>query len=130
VIIRKTQRKSGTLRNNRGFVERIIDETVGARNVDVHVNRIQAGTPPGPYHYHTSAENAYLVLSGRLLVKIAGDEHVLSPGDAAFVPPRVPHSVHNIGNTTAEVLEIYSPASVDFVELGDMEMHDPSTTAQ
>lgn len=120
-LIRAGERRASELRYRRGWVDRIVDADIGATAVDLHVNRIRAGSAPGPYHLHTSSENVYLVLSGDVVVRIDGVDHPLSAGDAAFIPPGVPHSATNIGSTDAELIEIYAPAAVDFVEVADSE---------
>jgi len=118
-VVRVAERRASELRYGRGSVERIVDGEIGGRLVDLHVNRILAGSAPGPYHLHTSAENAYLVVSGEVVVRIDGEDHRLGPGDAAFIPPGVPHSATNVGNADVELIEIYAPADVDFVEVAD-----------
>jgi mannose-6-phosphate isomerase-like protein (cupin superfamily) len=118
-LVRAGERRSSQLRYDRGSVEKIIDAELGAREVDVHVNRIRAGSQPGPYHLHTTSENVYLVLSGDVVVRIDGEDHRLAAGDAAFIPPGVPHSATNAGSTDAELIEIYAPADVDFVEVDE-----------
>jgi mannose-6-phosphate isomerase-like protein (cupin superfamily) len=118
-VVRAGDRRSSQLRYDRGSVEKIVDEELGARQVDLHVNRIRAGSPPGPYHFHTTSENVYLVLSGDVVVRIDGVDHRLAAGDAAFVPPGVPHSATNVGSADAELIEIYAPADVDFVEVDE-----------
>jgi mannose-6-phosphate isomerase-like protein (cupin superfamily) len=118
-IVRAGERGRSELRYGRGTVERIVGPEVGAHNADVHLNRIVAGSAPGPYHLHTTAENAYLVLSGAIRVRIDGVDHELGIGDAAFIPAGVPHSASNVGEVDAEILEIYAPAEPDFVEVGE-----------
>lgn len=120
-LIRADERRASELRYGRGSVDRIVDAEIGAAAVDLHVNRIRAGSAPGPYHLHTASENVYLVLSGDVVVRIDGVDHSLSAGDAAFIPPGVPHSATNVGSTDAELIEIYAPAAVDFVEVADSE---------
>lgn len=118
-VIRRADRRSSQLRYDRGAVDKIVDGVVGADHVDLHINRIRAGSAPGPYHLHTTSENVYLVVSGDVIVRIDGEDHRLAPGDAAFIPPGVPHSATNAGATDAELIEIYAPADVDFVEVDE-----------
>jgi mannose-6-phosphate isomerase-like protein (cupin superfamily) len=118
-VVRAAERGESELRYGRGFVERIVGPEEGARNVDLHVNRILAGSAPGPYHLHPDAENVYLVLSGALRVRIAGVDYHLEPGDAAFIPPGVLHSASNAGEADAEIIEIYAPANAGFVEVDE-----------
>lgn len=116
-VIRAADRGTAELRYGRGFVDKIVGPETGASNVDLHVNRILAGSARGPYHLHPSAENVYLVLSGAIRVRIAGLDHDLGPGDAAFIPAGVPHSASNIGTVDAELIEIYAPVKPGFVEV-------------
>jgi mannose-6-phosphate isomerase-like protein (cupin superfamily) len=116
-IVRAADRGAAELRYGRGFVERIVGPEIGASNVDLHVNRILAGSAPGPYHLHPDGENVYLVVSGAVRVRIDGVDHDLGPGDAAFIPAGVPHSASNIGTVDAELIEIYAPAEPGFVEV-------------
>ena len=126
-VIRVDERRSSQLRYGRGSVERLVDADIGAVDVDLHVNRIRAGTAPGPYHLHTTSENVYLVVAGDVVVRIDGEDHRLGPGDAAFIPPGIAHSATNVGSVDAELIEIYAPAAVDFVEVPEAH-NDPSAT--
>jgi mannose-6-phosphate isomerase-like protein (cupin superfamily) len=116
-VIRASDRSAAELRYERGFVERIVGPGIGADHVDLHVNRILAGSARGPYHLHLDGENVYLVLSGAIRVRIAGVDHDLGPGDAAFIPAGVPHSASNLGAVEAELIEINAPAEPGFVEV-------------
>lgn len=116
-VIRASERGTAELRYGRGIVERIVGPEIGASMVDLHVNRILAGSAPGPYHLHPAGENVYLVLSGAVRVRIAEVDHDLGPGDAAFIPAGVPHSASNTGAVDAELIEIYAPIEPGFVEV-------------
>jgi mannose-6-phosphate isomerase-like protein (cupin superfamily) len=117
-IVRAAQAPVRELRFARGTATDLVDERVGARGVDVHLNRLRAGAKPGPLHYHTNSENVYYLLSGRLLVQLDDIATELAPGDAAFIPAGVPHSATNVGDDDAVLIEIYAPAGADFVEVG------------
>lgn len=107
------------LRYGRGSVVRLVDAGIGARQVDLHLNTINPGTAPGPYHLHNQVENVYYVLEGRGVIRIDGTDHEVAPGQAVFIPPGVPHSAHNSGDGPLRLLEIYAPVDVDFVEVED-----------
>lgn len=103
------------LRADRGESLRLVDEEQGgARNVDVHVNYLAAGSRPGPRHYHRVAENIYIVLSGVIEVDVEGDVAMLGADDVLFIPPGAVHSTSNPGLETAAFIEIYAPAGRDF----------------
>jgi mannose-6-phosphate isomerase-like protein (cupin superfamily) len=107
------------LRYGRGSVIRLVDAEIGARQVDLHLNTVNPGTAPGPYHLHRQVENVYYVLEGKGCIRIDGVDHIVAPGQAVFIPKGVPHSVHNPGEEPLRLLEIYAPVDVDFVEVSD-----------
>jgi len=109
--------RESELRYGRGRMVRLVDGVIGAQKVDLHLNVILAGSAAGPYHLHTEAENVYHVLDGRVRIRIDGVDHDAGPGDTVFIPPGVPHSATNVGEGDARLLEIYAPATVDFVEV-------------
>ena len=116
-VIRAGEGRESQLRYGRGQMIRLVDPQIGAVRVDLHLNVILAGSAPGPYHLHTTAENVYHVLDGRVRIVIDGVPQDAGPGDTVFIPPGVPHSASNIGESDARLLEIYAPAEVDFVEV-------------
>jgi mannose-6-phosphate isomerase-like protein (cupin superfamily) len=98
---------------------RLVDETVGAQTLDLHMNILEPGgsMEESPYHLHERAENCYFVLQGTLGLRL-GDEVVEVPaGQAVFIPPTLPHAVWNAGDGEARLLEIYTPPGPDFVRL-------------
>ena len=113
------------LRSDRGETIRIVDEELGpARNVDVHMNILRAGSGPGPFHFHAEAENVYIVLDGAIEVRFADEIRRLGEGEALLIPPGVPHGTSNPGSDDARFIEIYAPAGLDFhvlEEIGEME---------
>jgi mannose-6-phosphate isomerase-like protein (cupin superfamily) len=115
------------LRYGRGSVIRLVDAGIGAQQVDLHLNTITAGTPPGPYHLHRNVENVYYVLSGRGCIRIDSVDHFVEPGQAVFIPKGVPHSAHNPGTEPLRLLEIYAPVDVDFEEVDDPAADTSST---
>ena len=117
------------LRYGRGSVVRLVDAEIGARQVDLHLNTITAGSAPGPYHLHKQVENVYYVLSGTGVIRIDGTEYRVAPGDAVFIPPGVPHSASNVGESELRLLEIYAPVDVDFVEVNDPAPAPPTPDA-
>ena len=110
---------SKAMRYGRGTAEQLVDEKLGATQVDFHVNTILAGSQPGPYHLHNDVENLYYVLHGRVLIRTQDGEREIGPGDAVFFPRGVPHSATNVGPDDARIIEIYAPCGPDFVELED-----------
>lgn len=118
VVVKAGQGRMKELRRGRGTVQVLVSKEDGAEKVDVHINVIRAGTEPGPRHYHSEAENAYLVLEGNGLITVGDEQYEVAPGDFVFIPPMAPHSVHNPSDTVdLRIVEIYAPAELDFVEV-------------
>jgi mannose-6-phosphate isomerase-like protein (cupin superfamily) len=118
VAVWSGQGRMKELRRGRGTMEALVDVADGATQIDVHINTVRAGTEPGPRHYHAGNENAYYVLSGEGLISVGNDDYEVGQGDFVFIPPGVPHSVHNSSSTVdLRLIEIYAPADVDFVEV-------------
>jgi mannose-6-phosphate isomerase-like protein (cupin superfamily) len=107
------------MRMGRGVRTPMIDPSIGAKGFDLHLNVVKAGDPGGPYHYHSSSENAYIVVAGEGLVRIDGKDYPVGAGDAVFIPPGVPHSMTNVGPTELRLFEIYSPPEPDFIRLDE-----------
>jgi mannose-6-phosphate isomerase-like protein (cupin superfamily) len=117
VIVRSGTGRTKELRHGRGSMEILVDGSDGANHLDVHVNVVHPDTPPGPRHYHAGNENAYFILSGVGLIGVGDAEYTVEHGDFIFIPPGVPHFVHNAGGDPLRLIEIYAPATVDFVEV-------------
>ncbi len=65
----------------------------------------------GHEHYHHDGEEWIYVLSGRLILSLAGKTYDLAPGDAAHFESRLPHRLIASGTKDAEVLIVASPVS-------------------
>ena len=93
---------------------RLVDATVGAETLDLHMNILEPGSrATAPYHLHSNAENVYFVLLGTLGLRLEGEDVFVDSGHAVFIPPGVPHSVWNAGETEARLLEIHAPPNAD-----------------
>jgi mannose-6-phosphate isomerase-like protein (cupin superfamily) len=62
-----------------------------------------------PPHAHEGQDKLYVVLEGSGVVRIGDEAELLSPGDAAFAPAGVLHSIHNSGPERLVVLAVLSP---------------------
>ncbi len=81
----------------------------GATQIEVHVNVLVPGGPPGPYHYHNRTENFYWILQGEGLLVAEGVQYRLVTDDIVFIPPGVKHSLSNVGEAELRLLEVYGP---------------------
>jgi mannose-6-phosphate isomerase-like protein (cupin superfamily) len=65
----------------------------------------QAQTP----HAHAGADKVYVLLEGRAVVRVGGDERALEPGEAALCPSGESHAIENRGPERAAVLVLMAP---------------------
>jgi quercetin dioxygenase-like cupin family protein len=83
--------------------------------VEMSVNRIRWVHPTElPPHVHDDAEQAIVVLAGRIEFTIDGTDLVLAAGDVAFVPRGAVHGGRSIEGE-AEFVEVFSPMRVDLL---------------
>lgn len=105
----------GQLRGDRGDILQLVNAGIGSRQMDFHINVLKPGTGPGPYHYHSNAENLYFVLEGRAKVTVEGREMVAGPGETVLIMPGEKHDVENVGEGELRVIEVKSPPDSDFI---------------
>jgi quercetin dioxygenase-like cupin family protein len=73
-------------------------------------------TPPGsgpPPHYHSSEDEAFHVIEGRVAFLLNGEWHELGPGGAAFMPRGVVHTFKNVGDQPARMLISATPSGFE-----------------
>ena len=70
-------------------------------------------------HQH-EAEQFSLVLKGRMRFVIGGEARVLGPGEVAYIPSQVPHSIESL-EEYVQVLDVFAPLRPDILaRLGAM----------
>ena len=57
-------------------------------------------------HVHNDIEQVYIVLRGKGIVQVGGEEAEVKAGDAIFLPAKVPHGFVNTGDKPAVLLLI------------------------
>ena len=73
---------------------------------------IQERVPPGAAevrHSHQAARQFFFVLTGAVVLEVAGQAHALGPHTGLEVPPGVPHQLFNQGEVDAIFLVISQP---------------------
>ncbi|MGK9055612.1 cupin domain-containing protein [Neorhizobium petrolearium] len=63
---------------------------------------------PAP-HYHQSWDETVYGLAGALTFRIDGIDHLIAPGETAFIARGVVHSFRNDGDAPATVLNVLTP---------------------
>ncbi|MCX7787310.1 MAG: cupin domain-containing protein [Spirochaetes bacterium] len=62
-------------------------------------------------HRHSSAQITYM-LKGKLRMRIGTEEQVIGPGEFAYVPPNMEHSIESLDEYVL-ALDIFSPPRTD-----------------
>jgi mannose-6-phosphate isomerase-like protein (cupin superfamily) len=65
-------------------------------------------------HTHPSAQITYM-LKGKLRMRIGDEERVISPGEFAYVPPNVEHSIESLDEYVL-ALDIFAPPRPDIAQ--------------
>lgn len=81
------------------------------RRLQLILETYAPGGDTGGDLYHHEAEEAGLVLKGKLELTVDGEVHVLGPGDAYYFDSRRPHRVRNIGRGKAQAVSVNTPPS-------------------
>jgi quercetin dioxygenase-like cupin family protein len=64
-----------------------------------------------PEHSHPH-EQVVNMLEGELALTVAGEEHVLHPGDVVAIPGGTPHAARALG--PSRVLDVFAPVREDY----------------
>jgi quercetin dioxygenase-like cupin family protein len=84
------------------------------------ISELQIGpTQQVPWHYHTTVQDTFYVLEGRLrlFLRDPKEEVRLGPGETYAVRPGRPHLVTNSGDTSATFLVLQGIGEYDYVPL-------------
>lgn len=66
-----------------------------------------------PLHRHTSAEEAFYVLSGRVAAWLGEGETEAGPGTFLLVPRGTPHALRRVGTDPVRMITVVSPAGME-----------------
>ncbi|MEO8249972.1 MAG: cupin domain-containing protein [Burkholderiales bacterium] len=83
-------------------------ETVGAKQIELLVGRIEKGKGALP-HAHPGIEQVCYMLEGRAVAEVGGERCELGPGDCCFFPADAMHTFTVISDEPVRLLVIYSP---------------------
>ena len=81
----------------------LVTPRTGARQLINGITMIAPGAAI-PEHFH-DCEESVIVLEGRAIAVIGGEEHAVGPGDTSWIPPNLPHFFRNPSET--ETLRIF-----------------------
>lgn len=57
-------------------------------------------------HYHEDMDEIFIIISGRVKIRVEGEEEILGKGDAVLVPMKKIHQMENISNNDVHYLVI------------------------
>ena len=80
------------------------DEFLSSLNV-FNANILNPGMAMEP-HQHESEEQMYFMLSGVGIIKVGDEEREVREGDAIYLPPRLSHTMRNMGTYPLRFLTI------------------------
>ena len=84
----------------------LVDGDTGATKISSGVAEFEVEAS-APTHYH-DAEESVIVIEGEGLMVINGEEHIVRPNDAAFIPPGAHHSIANHGDRSFKISWTYA----------------------
>ena len=108
----------GAMSGNRGSNVRLFGLHNSVKSAEISINTLNPNSGDGPYHFHERAESFYLVLEGRVELRMASGDRFLETGDAAYIPPRLNHALANRDAVPCRIIEVYVPAGRDFHVVG------------
>lgn len=72
-----------------------------------------AGFPGPPLHVHPPFDETFIVLEGRLTIRVGDEVTRLEPGAMAFVPGDIPHTFANTEPAPVRFLLVCSPGGFE-----------------
>lgn len=97
----------------------LVDKDVGAAKMMAVLYEYQPNFSTKRVHYHERRESAYIVLGGEARVHLNGEDHVLHPGDVAYLSPKDIHGVVGSGPKGLKMIEIWAPQEKDVIYIED-----------
>jgi len=90
---------------------RQVGSQLAGRSIQILHERYQPGADTGKVALEHSGEEGGVVIRGHLELTVAGERHVLGPGDAYYFDSSRPHHFRNVGTEHCEVVSACSPPS-------------------
>lgn len=95
-----------------GTVNRkLVDRDSGARRMAIWEGTVQTGGG-AEEHLHEDMEQAFLVLDGEAIFKLADEEVRVGKGGLVYIPAQTPHRITSCGDRSLRTLIINAPAPV------------------
>jgi mannose-6-phosphate isomerase-like protein (cupin superfamily) len=88
----------------------VSDKTPGARYLDFRISSYE----PKAYvqrHAHEAKEQIYYFVEGEGLLELGEERQIVRPQSFVFIPPKLPHALHNTGLGRLVFFVITTPLS-------------------
>lgn len=79
-----------------------------SRNLSITWVEGEPGSEQLP-HAHPDSEQVYVIVSGRGLMHVAGEEQEVGPGTLVFIPKNAQHRIRNVGSEKLSYVSATSP---------------------
>lgn len=79
------------------------------RKMSILWEAYEPGTDTGDDLLTHSGEEGGVIIDGEIELTVAGETHVLGPGDAYYFDSRLPHRFRNTGKVAARIVSANSP---------------------
>lgn len=87
------------------FVRSIANPSMGAKSINTGIARFEPGGRADP-HVHEKAEQLFIILKGKMMMKTESEETELAEGQAALVMPGEVHENYNLSDGDTEYLTV------------------------
>jgi len=91
---------------------RQVGHSLENRGIQILHERYAPGSATGRVSLHHVGEEGGVVIRGQLELTVAGERHLLGPGDAYYFKSNQPHHFRNVGTEECEVVSACSPPSL------------------
>ena len=92
----------------KGLFIKILETRATHPGASITLTRLTSGESISTHVHTVETETAY-ILAGRARLVAAGVETMLNASAGATIAPGTPHSLHNTGQSTLELLAIHVP---------------------
>jgi uncharacterized cupin superfamily protein len=99
----------------------MVGEALGTEKLYVNVDFVKPGAKSAKYHSHSMQEEFFLILRGRGILRLNGEETAVKPGDFISKPAGrgIAHQFINDGTDILQILDIGTREKNDIVTYPD-----------
>lgn len=96
-------------------------EMAQSKHMHFDIRQLDPGKYSYPYHFHRNAEELFIIVSGKVILRTPDGIQELASGDMAFfeMGPTGAHQLFNHTQTACEYIDIRTEAGIDVCEYPD-----------